>query len=100
VEAVDRKTNEIPTARTLIQRLELRGKLVQMDGMHTQHHTVHQLLYEKGADYSLILRDNQTTLLETAQTLLPADTPPSTGEDLPARGTSGIPRDRRPDHRT
>ena len=100
VEAVDRKTNEIPTARTLIQRLELRGKLVQMDGMHTQHHTVHQLLYEKGADYSLILRDNQTTLLKTAQTLLPADTPPSTGEDLPARGASGIPRDRHPDHRT
>jgi hypothetical protein len=76
VEAVDKKTNEIPTARTLIQRLDLKGKMVQLDGMHTQHETVHQILYEKGADYSLILRENQLTLLKTAQQLLPADLPP------------------------
>ena len=77
LEPVARKTNEIPTARTLIQRLPLLGRLVQMDGMHTQHQTVHQILYEKGADYSLILRENQPTLLETAQTLLPESVPPS-----------------------
>jgi len=76
VEAVAKKTNEIPTARTLIDRLELSGKKTQLDGMHTQHKTVHQILYEKGADYSLILRENQPTLLETAQQLLPADLPP------------------------
>jgi hypothetical protein len=81
VEPVAKKTNEIPTARTLIDRLELRGKIVQLDGMHTQHETVHQILYEKGADYSLILRDNQPTLLKTAQQLLPADLPPCTSED-------------------
>ena len=79
VEAVANKTNEIPTARTLIARLELNGKMVQLDGMHTQHETVHQILYEKGADYSLILRENQPTLLKTAQQLLPADLPPCTG---------------------
>jgi len=79
VEAVDKKTNEIPTARTLIKRLELTGKMTQLDGMHTQHETVHQILYEKGADYSLILRENQPTLLKTAQQLLPADLPPCTG---------------------
>jgi hypothetical protein len=93
VEAVDSKTNEIPTARTLIERLDLQGKMVQLDGMHTQHQTVHQILYEKGADYSMILRDNQRTLLKTAQTLLPAGVPPSTGENLLSRGTQGIPRD-------
>jgi hypothetical protein len=76
VEAVDKKTNEISTARTLIQRLDLKGKMIQLDGMHTQHETVHQILYEKGADYSLILRENQLTLLKTAQQLLPADLPP------------------------
>jgi hypothetical protein len=86
VESVDSKTNEIPTARTLIERLDLEGKITQLDGMHTQHQTVHQILYEKGGDYSLILRDNQPTILESAQTLLPADVPPSTGEDpLPRR---------------
>jgi hypothetical protein len=98
VEPVHSKTNEIPTARTLIERLDLAGKLVQLDGMHTQHKTVHQILYEKGADYSMILRDNQRTLLKTAQTLLPADLPPSTGEDRLARGTSGIPGDGHQDH--
>lgn len=76
VEAVAQKTNEIPTARILIDRLDLSGKIVQMDGMHTQHETVHQILYEKGADYILILRDNQLGLHQTAQQLLPADLPP------------------------
>jgi hypothetical protein len=93
VESVDKKTNEIPTARTLIQRLDLTGKMVQLDGLHTQHKTVRQILYEKGADYSLILRDNQPTLLKTAQQLLPADVPPSGGEDQLSRSPQGIPRD-------
>jgi hypothetical protein len=93
VESVDRKTNEIPTARTLIERLDLQGKMVQLDGMHTQHQTVHPILYEKGGDYSLILRDNQPTLLQTAQQLLPADLPPCTQEDPLPRRTPRIPGD-------
>jgi hypothetical protein len=94
VEAVERKTNEIPTAQTLIRRLDLTGRLTQLDGMHTQHQTAHQILYEQGADYSLILRDNQPTLLKTAQQLLPASLPPSGGEErLPGRAQR-IPRDR------
>jgi hypothetical protein len=93
VEPVDKKTNEIPTARKLIERLDLHGKLVQLDGMHTQHQTVHQILYDKGGDYTLILRDNQKTLLKTAQQLLPADFPPSAGEDLLSGRTQRIPRD-------
>jgi hypothetical protein len=98
VEAVDKKTNEIPTARTLIDRLDLKGRMVQLDGLHTQHETVHQILYEKGADYSLIFRDNQPTLLKTAQQLLPADLPPSTSADrLPGR-TPGIPGHHHSDH--
>jgi hypothetical protein len=82
----------------LIQRLDLQGKMVQLDGMHTQHQTVHQILYEKGADYSLILRDNQPTLLATAQQLLPADRPPSTGADPLSGRTPRIPGHPYPDH--
>jgi hypothetical protein len=93
VESVDSKTNEIPTARTLIERLDLQGKMTQLDGMHTQHQTVHQILYEKGGDYSLILRENQPTLLKTAQTLLPEGVPPSGGENQLSRRTQGIPGD-------
>jgi len=69
---------------------------VQLDGMHTQHQTVHQILYEKGADYSLILRDNQPTLLQTAQQLLPADLPPCTGKDPLSGRTQGVPSHRHP----
>jgi hypothetical protein len=98
VEAVDKKTNEIPTARTLIERLDLTGRMVQFDGLHTQHETVHQLLYEKGADYSLILRENQPTLLQTAQQLLPADLPPSTPPDRLAGRAAGIQSDHHSDH--
>jgi len=88
---VNAQTNEIPTARTLLQRLPLSGRLVQLDGMHTQHQTVHQILYEKGADYSLILRDNQPTLLQTAQTLLPESVPPSGPAHALPRSAPGIP---------
>lgn len=88
VEPVEAKTNEIPTARTLIERLPLEGRLTQLDGLHTQHQTVHQLLYEKGADFSLILRENQPTLLKTAKTLLPGSVPPSGAADEQARRTA------------
>lgn len=91
VEPVDKKTNEIPTARTLIQRLDLTGKRVQLDGLHTQHQTVHQILYDKGADYSLVLRDNQPTLLKTAQQLLPAALSPSGGKEKLSRRADGVP---------
>jgi hypothetical protein len=66
--------------------------------MHTQHETVHQILYEKGAHYSLILRDNQPTLLKTAQQLLPADLSPSTSADRFPGRTPGIPSDHHSDH--
>ena len=98
VEPVDKKTNEIPTARTLIERLDLNGKLVQLDGMHTQHQTARQILYEKGGDYLLILRKNQKTLLKTAQQLLPVDLPPCTGEDALPGWTQRIPGHCDPDH--
>lgn len=94
VEPVDSKTNEIPTARALIERLDLQGRIVQLDGLHTQQRTAHQILYEKGADYSLILRDNQPTLLKTAQTLLPEGVPPWTPENPLSRRPQGVPGDR------
>jgi len=100
VESVDSKTNEIPTARTLIERLDLQGRMTQLDGLHTQHQTAHQILYEKGADYSLILRDNQPTLLETAQKLLPVSVPPSGRENQPPGRPSGVPGDCDADDRT
>ena len=97
VEPVAQKTNEIPTAQTLIRRLDLTGRLVQLDGMHTQHQTAYQILYEQGADYSMILRDNQPTILKTAQQLLPADVPPSGGKEAVSGRSPGVSSDCRQD---
>jgi len=98
VEPVAEKTNEIPTAQALIQRLDLTGKITQFDGMHTQHKTVHQILYEHGGDYSVVLRDNQPTILKTAQQLLKADLPPSGGQEESSGRTKRIPSHRHQDH--
>ena len=77
VEAVADKTNEITAVRQLIERTDLAGCLVEMDALNTQDETVQKLLYEKGADYIVSIKDNQPTLVATAQTLLPQDVPPS-----------------------
>jgi hypothetical protein len=97
VEPVAQKTNEIPTAQTLIRRLDLTGRMVQLDGMHTQHQTAYQILYEQGADFSMILRDNQPTILKTAQQLLPADVPPSGGKETVSGRSPGVSGDCRQD---
>ena len=78
VEPVANKSNEIPAAQRLIERAPiLPGQVVSLDAMHTQHKTVAQTLYDKGADYLLPIAGNQGTLLETAQQLLPESVPPS-----------------------
>jgi len=81
VKAVADKSNEIPAVRQLIDRPDLEGCLVEMDALNTQDETVQKLLYEKGADYIVSLKDNQPTLATTAQTLLPQGVPPSGGHD-------------------
>ena len=79
VQAVADKTNEITAVRQLLDHIELDGRLVQTDAMHTQDETVQKLLYEKGADYIVTIKDHQPTLLKTAQNLLAQDIPPSGG---------------------
>ncbi len=70
------KTNEIPAARDLLrridERMDLSGKLVVLDALHTQDETARQLVQELGADYLLTIKDNQKTLNDTACGLLKA----------------------------
>jgi uncharacterized protein DUF4338/DDE family transposase len=78
VEPVADKSNEIPAAQRLIERAPiLAGQMVSLDAMHTQHKTVRQILYDKGADYLVPIAGNQGALLEAAQHLLPESVPPS-----------------------
>jgi hypothetical protein len=77
---VDTKTNEIPVARELFKKLDLDGRKVSLDALHTQDQTARELVLEHGADYLLTVKDNQPTLranIEKLVTAPPADFSPS-----------------------
>jgi hypothetical protein len=77
---VDRKTNEIPVARQLFQRLDLDGRKVSLDALHTQDQTARDVVLEHGGDFLLTVKDNQPTVQQNIQNLVtapPADFSPS-----------------------
>lgn len=79
---VDTKTNEIPVARQLLQKLDLDGRKVSLDALHTQDQTARQLVLEHGADFLLTVKANQPTVREHIERLVqppPADFSPSGG---------------------
>jgi predicted transposase YbfD/YdcC len=59
--AVDRKANEIRVAPTLVEGLDLRGKIVAADSLHTQRALSAQIV-AAGGDYLWVVKDNQPTL--------------------------------------
>ena len=84
---VDQKTNEIPVARKLFEKLDLEDRFVSLDALHTQTETALDLVQEHGAHYTLTVKDNQPGVHETIKNLLPeipAAFPPS-GIDEHAR---------------
>jgi predicted transposase YbfD/YdcC len=76
---VDTKTNEIPVAQKLFPDLDLKGRFVSLDALHTQTQTARDIVLEGGADYLLTVKDNQHKLHQNIEKLLPApkaDFPP------------------------
>jgi len=60
---VDQKTNEIPVAQEqLIPALDLAGRFVSLDALHTQDETARKVVLEAGGDYLFTVKDNQPTL--------------------------------------
>lgn len=85
---VDTKTNEIPVARELFKKLDLDGRKVSLDALHTQDKTGRDLVLEHGADYLLTVKDNQPTVkanIERLVSALPADFSPSAGDEAVGR---------------
>jgi hypothetical protein len=85
---VDTKTNEIPVARELFKKLDLDGRKVSLDALHTQDQTARELVLAHGADYLLTVKDNQPTLraeIEKLVTTPPADFSPSGRDVNPGR---------------
>jgi hypothetical protein len=66
------KTNEIPVARALFGDLDLEGRLVSLDALHTCRETAHDLVQQCGADYLLTVKDNHPELQAPLQKLVPA----------------------------
>lgn len=78
VETVADKSNEIPAAQTLLERLELDGTIALMDALHTQTQTARAVAQEGGGDFVLFVKGNQPGLLKQARHFLPEDFSPST----------------------
>src|SRR5439155_14621883 len=70
---VDRKANEIRVAPTLVQALDLRGKIVTADSLHTQRSLSAQIV-AAGGDYLWVAKDNQPTLRADIAELFTAET--------------------------
>lgn len=70
--AAGAKENEISVAPTLLQHLDLRGKVVAADALHTQRALSCQIL-AAGGDYLWLVKDNQPTLREEIEHLFTAD---------------------------
>jgi len=75
---VSDKSNEIPAAQRLVDRLELDGKSVVLDALHTQDRTAQKLVFERGAHYVMSVKANPKTLCQTLEKKLQAQRfPPS-----------------------
>ena len=69
---MDTKTNEIPVARARFQTLDLDGRNVSLDALHTQAQTARELGLEAGADFLLTVKANQPTVRENMASLVEA----------------------------
>lgn len=66
--AVDGKSNEITAVRPLLADLDLAGRLVTADALHTQRELADWLVTAKDADYLFFVKANQPTLLQAVAT--------------------------------
>ena len=82
--AVGAKTNEITAAPALLKQLDLRGRVITGDAMHTQRQLSSQVV-EDGGDYFWWVKENQPTLLSDLELLF--------GEEYVSAGWSAPPVD-------
>ena len=60
---VDKKTNEIPAVKELIEMLDVKGAIITADAMHCQKETA-ETIVNNGGDYVLQLKANQKRFYE------------------------------------
>lgn len=83
-EMVEDKSNEIPAARTLIERCAVDGTMVLTDALHTQKLSAREIVQDCGADYLMTVKANQKGLLKNMSEVHAAHKtgsfPPSNGD--------------------
>ena len=79
---IARKTNEIPELRTLLKDVDIQGKVVTADALHTQRETARFLVEDKKADYLFTaVKGNQRKLRNRLICLPWEDFPPQRRND-------------------
>lgn len=73
---IEAKTNEIPMIQPLLNDLDIKGKVVTADALHTQVKTARYIVDDKKADYLFIVKDNQKRLREDISILRENDFSP------------------------
>jgi hypothetical protein len=74
---VDKKSNEITAFKPLLEPLDLEGKVVTADAMHTQVEHARFIVEDKKADYVFPVKQNQGNLFETIRNTKDEDFSPS-----------------------
>jgi hypothetical protein len=73
---IEWQSNEIPAARTLLQKLgPLDGKLLMLDALHCCQQTLRQAHHDNGGDFLIPVKGNQPELEARAKACLPDRTP-------------------------
>jgi len=78
---VDEKTNEITEFQALLDPLDIEGKVVTADALHTQVEHARYLVEEKKADYFFTVKGNQETLRQAIEDLDDEDFSPCIRHD-------------------
>lgn len=72
--AVDRKENEIPAAARVLEQIDISGKIITADALHTQR-AISAAIVEAQADYIFPVKENQPRLYEAIERLFAPDQP-------------------------
>jgi predicted transposase YbfD/YdcC len=65
---VGRKTNEVPMAAVVLDRIDLEGKIVTADALHTVKATANRI-HERGGEFVLPVKENRRALFDALDAL-------------------------------
>jgi hypothetical protein len=80
-EKIDEKSNEIPAAIPLLDKIDIEGKVITADALHTHAPLADYIVEDRAADYVFIVKDNQSTLKNDISLLEGSDFSPC-GDNL------------------